>query len=251
MSAPAILPSSSSDSPLSLSLSNKSHFKETVADIVASAVGSACCVYSGQPFDTVKVRMQLYLGHSSSTVVSAVEKVNTMKVVKQTLREGGILSFWRGSLPALTGQLLENPVGFATNGFLKRFIPEQSLSAASSSLSPSSGLPEKSFLRPVIIGGITGIFGAAVLCPCDLIKCRAQASIEKVGIKTRSVSILEISRSIIKKNGFVGLWKGLSAQILRDIPFNAAFFGIYDILGYLLRKHTSWHDGTVYFVSGG
>jgi solute carrier family 25 ornithine transporter 2/15 len=245
MSAPSVVPSSSPSSLLSLS-SNKSHFKETLSDIFASAFGAACCVYSGQPFDTVKVRMQLYLGkHSSSVVASAIEKVSISQVVKQTLREGGILSLWRGSLPALTGQVLENPVGFATNGFLKRFFPEKSSSSS------SSDLYEKSFLRPFVIGGITGIFGALVLCPCDLIKCRAQGSIEKVGSKTSSVTILEISRSIVKRNGFLGLWKGFSVQVFRDIPFNAAFFGTYDIFGYLLRQHTNWNDGTVYFVSGG
>jgi len=31
------------------------HIKEAAKDVLASVVGSAMCVYTGQPFDTVKV----------------------------------------------------------------------------------------------------------------------------------------------------------------------------------------------------
>ena len=34
----------------------KMDYKATIKDVIASVVGSAACVYTGQPFDTIKVR---------------------------------------------------------------------------------------------------------------------------------------------------------------------------------------------------
>lgn len=31
---------------------------EVLKDVIASMIGSSACVYTGQPFDTIKVRMQ-------------------------------------------------------------------------------------------------------------------------------------------------------------------------------------------------
>ena len=47
-------------------------------DVLASAIGSAACVYTGQPFDTIKVRMQCVpadaKGHSSHSISSHASK---------------------------------------------------------------------------------------------------------------------------------------------------------------------------------
>ena len=44
---------------------------------------------------------------------------------------------------------------------------------------------------------------------------------------------------------------GMSAQVLRDIPFYATFFGFYEFSCRYLRATTQWNDTSVYFVSGG
>jgi len=44
---------------------------------------------------------------------------------------------------------------------------------------------------------------------------------------------------------------GMSAQVLRDIPFYATFFGFYELSCRYLRATTKWNDTSVYFVSGG
>ena len=43
----------------------------------------------------------------------------------------------------------------------------------------------------------------------------------------------------------------MSAQVLRDIPFYATFFGFYEFSCRYLRATTKWNDTSVYFVSGG
>ena len=57
--------------------------KATVKDVIASVVGSAACVYTGQPFDTVKVRMQV--SHWSSSFECA----------RSTFSNEGVVSLWK------------------------------------------------------------------------------------------------------------------------------------------------------------
>jgi solute carrier family 25 (mitochondrial ornithine transporter) member 2/15 len=200
------------------------NIKETICDILASVIGSAACVYSGQPFDTIKVRLQ----------VNPTEYSSLIACIRKTIGGEGITALWRGSLPAFTGALSENVVAFATNGLLKRIF--------------QTGEENKSIYEPFITGGITGVFSAAVLCPCDVIKCRAQVNIAR-GLQQQSITAM--TRSILATHGPSGLYVGFRAQLLRDIPFYSSFFGSYDILCAILKQHTDLPETSIYFVSGG
>jgi solute carrier family 25 carnitine/acylcarnitine transporter 20/29 len=213
------------------SVTAKTQAQESVKDMVSSLFASACCVYTGQPFDTVKVRAQLKTG----------ENIQMFKILGDTVRTGGVTALWRGSVPALTGQLLENSVVFTVNGFLKRHFHAD--------IGHLNDEPDNvNYAKPVLIGGVTGILSAFVLCPCDVVKCRAQANILH---GQGAVNVTDITKNIIKTSGVSGLWRGIGAQILRDVPFNATFFGSYDILCHLFQRHTKWSEGTVYFIAGG
>jgi hypothetical protein len=83
--------------------------KESIKDVLASVVGSAACVYSGQPFDTVKVRMQVQPGEFKSS----------LECFRKTMVGEGVATLWRGSVPAFIGALSENAVAFCINGNLK------------------------------------------------------------------------------------------------------------------------------------
>lgn len=205
----------------------KSEFSETLKDVVASIVGSAACVYTGQPFDTVKVRMQVQPGEFKGPI----------DCFRKTMWGEGVAKLWSGSVPALTGALAENAVAFGVNGALKRILdPTGKKSQA-----------EKSFYEPFITGGITGFFTAIVLCPCDVVKCRAQLS-RATGQDAR---IREVINRLVKKDGLRGFYTGLGSQVIRDIPFYGSFFGTYDVMCRVLRANTNWSDAGVYFTAGG
>lgn len=204
-----------------------SHFWETSKDVLASIVGSAACVYTGQPFDTVKVRMQVQPGEFKGPV----------DCFRKTMWGEGVAKLWSGSMPALTGALLENAVAFGVNGALKRMLGHRQ----------QLQKEQPSIFEPFLTGGITGFFTAMVLCPCDIVKCRAQMS-RATGQDAR---IREVVARTMKKDGLGGFYRGISAQVIRDIPFYGSFFGSYDVLCRALRTNTDWSDSAVYFVAGG
>jgi len=202
---------------------------EAIKDMLASVVGSAACVYTGQPFDTVKVRMQVQPGEFNGP----------LHCFRETMWGEGITKLWSGSLPAFTGALLENAVAFSVNGLLKRIIEGDDARKQQET--------QKSFFEPFLTGGITGMFTAVVLCPCDVIKCRAQLS-KSTGGDSR---IRAVVGNLIRSKGMGGLYLGFHAQVMRDIPFYATFFGSYEIICRLLRANTQWSDAAVYFTAGG
>mmetsp|Transcript_14868 Transcript_14868/g.32524 ORF Transcript_14868/g.32524 Transcript_14868/m.32524 type:complete len:294 (-) Transcript_14868:2115-2996(-) len=208
-----------------------SHFMETVKDVVASVVGSTACVYTGQPFDTVKVRMQ----------VQGAKFKGAVACFRTTIEKEGVLALWRGSVPACVGAVSENAMAFGTNGLLKRFL-------SSEEERDSEGRPVINITGPIITGAITGAFVAVVLCPSDTLKCRAQVAIAQ---GRGSIKMKDLIHQVVSKRGYMGLYGGFAAQVMRDIPFYSSFFGTYEILCQTFEKYTQWEQSSIYFISGG
>lgn len=214
---------------LSSSAASTTALRETTHDIIASVVGSAACVYTGQPFDTVKVRLQVNPGQFTSV----------LGCLSKTIRQEGLTALWRGSSPAFIGALSENAVAFAVNGMIKRLLYRDAVTIPTH---------EQPYWKSIASGAITGVFSAMVLCPCDVAKCRAQTNIAN-GLEYKGIP--SIIRSLVQQRGVKSLFTGLQAQIIRDIPFYASFFGSYEIITRLMKKHTDLPDASIYFLAGG
>ena len=229
----------------------KSEVTETLKDVVASAFASFANIYVGQPFDTVKVKLQ---------TASSNEFGGAVDCLRKTWQTEGFTKLWAGSVPAFTGAVLENAASFGINGALKRadlfgtytttvninndggLVSKRHVDSNNSLL---AGTPE--FLQPFVTGSITGFLTAFVLCPCDVIKCRAQIAISR-GLNT---STLDVLGRTLATTGVRGLFVGMGAQVIRDVPFYATFFGSYDTICALIKANTTWSDPIVYASAGG
>ena len=201
--------------------------RDVMKDVIASAIGSAACVYTGQPFDTIKVRMQCVTEDADGGAV---------RCLINTYRKEGLWAFWRGSLPALSGALSENAMAFGVNGILTRVFDKYTT------------MDQQSNTRSFLTGSITGLCTALILCPADIVKCRAQLQRARGG----TGNVKEIMRNIIQNEGYSGFYTGIHTQIARDIPFYFFFFGSYELLCSQLRRYfPKMPDSSIYFISGG
>jgi len=201
-------------------------YSEAIKDVLASTFGSIACVYTGQPFDTVKVRMQ----------VQPEEFSGPIQCFRKTFQGEGIYSLWKGSVPALSGALGENMMAFGINGHINRIFKTMNVSSFVS----------KEF-ENVLSGALTGLCTAFILCPADIIKCRAQVDRARGG----SEKVKDIMKYITREEGIKGFYRGFGVQICRDIPFYAFFFGTYDFSCKMFKKYTDLPDETAFFISGG
>jgi hypothetical protein len=87
--------------------------RSVTRDIFSASLGSVACCYTGQPFDTVKVRMQT--SPSSYPGVSYT--------ARSILSREGVAAFWKGAVPTSMGMIAENAMAFGVNEALKRAFP--------------------------------------------------------------------------------------------------------------------------------
>ncbi len=199
-------------------------------DLFSAAIGSVACCYVGQPFDTVKVRMQTSPDQFSTVFGST----------SQILRNEGISAFWKGAIPTSGGMILENCMAFGVNEALKRAFPDTEKDSASQQEGPPS------LWKPFAMGAITGCCSATVLLPSEIIKAKTQISTE------RNVTSQQIVRQMLKRQGIRSLFVGFDAQLARDSSFYALFFGGYELSCYFFRTFVpSMPDELNYFISGG
>mmetsp|Transcript_5224 Transcript_5224/g.12497 ORF Transcript_5224/g.12497 Transcript_5224/m.12497 type:complete len:256 (+) Transcript_5224:241-1008(+) len=154
------------------------------------------------------------------------------------LSNEGIASFWKGAVPTAGGMVLENCMAFGVNEALKRTFPDNEGG------SNEGGPP--SLLKPFLMGTITGCFSATVLLPSEVVKAKTQV------VVGRPVSSQEIVRQMIKSQGMRSMFVGLDAQLCRDAPFYAFFFGGYDLFVYGFKTYVpTMPEELNYFLSGG
>ena len=142
-----------------------------------SGVGS--CL-SGFTLDTLKVKMQT----SNSKMLACL---------KQTISSDGILGLYKGVYyPLMTGPIV-NAMNFGVYQLYKNF----------------KGTNELSFSMGLEAGAFSGLVGALVVSPVELIKCKMQTL---QGIR---ISSSECLKEIIKTKGFSGLYQGMVATVIR------------------------------------
>ncbi|KAL3766750.1 hypothetical protein ACHAWO_005148 [Cyclotella atomus] len=202
--------------------------RDVTRDIFSASIGSVACCYTGQPFDTVKVRMQ-----TNPTAFPSV-----MATTRSILANEGAASFWKGAVPTAMGMVLENAMAFGVNEALKRTFPDDA---------KEDPTQRPDLVKPFMMGAITGCCSATVLIPSEIVKAKTQVIVGDV-----AASSTDVYKKMIRQHGFRSLFVGFDAQIMRDAPFYGFFFGTYELNCYLFRTYVpSMPEELNYFLSGG
>lgn len=85
---------------------------QAAIDLTAGALGGTVCVLTGQPFDTVKVKMQTFPGLYTGVTDCCLK----------TYSQVGLRGFYKGTGPALMAYVAENSVLFMCYGFCQQVV---------------------------------------------------------------------------------------------------------------------------------
>jgi len=186
-----------------------------VKDIIAGSIGGIGQCIVGHPLDTIKVRLQ-----TQPTDVPLKYK-GTVDCFQTTLREEGVGGLYKGIQSPLVGMALMNSVLFLSYGQSKALLQKD----ANDPLT----IPQI-----FLAGTLVGFTVSFVESPVDFFKSQLQV---QYGTGTPKYSgFLDCARKIITNHGLRGMYQGLSATLLRDIPANAAYFGSYELVRRALVK---------------
>ncbi|KAL3772736.1 hypothetical protein ACHAWU_004981 [Discostella pseudostelligera] len=130
---------------------------------------------------------------------------------KQVLKEGGIMSLYKGTGATLVRDIPGTVAYFGTYELAKKELMKlQGIDPNNGQLSP---------LAVLCAGGFAGMAFWTVGIPADVIKSRIQAAPEGQGN-----GIVDVFKTLIKEEGYAGLFKGLRPALLRAFPANASCF---------------------------
>jgi solute carrier family 25 carnitine/acylcarnitine transporter 20/29 len=172
----------------------------TSIDFIAGTIGGVAGLIVGHPFDTVKVRFQ--------TPDLRQKYRSTFHALATISREEKFVGLYKGITSPLASCALLNGLIFASYRFFMRI-----------QLDDKDAIPS---LTQVTLAGIaTGIVTSLITTPTDLIKIQQQNSLlEKPSVKT-------VALRMYKQRGIRGLYRGITATILRDVGYGA-YFGSYE-----------------------
>lgn len=170
------------------------------------------------PIDLVKTRMQ----NQRSTVVGQLLYKNSLDCVRKVFHNEGFLGFYRGLGPQLIGVAPEKAIKLTVNDLIR-----------GRAMDPETG----SITLPweLLAGGTAGGCQVVFTNPLEIVKIRLQ--IQGEAAKAEG-AVAKGAVHIVRQLGLVGLYKGASACLLRDIPFSAIYFPAY----WHLKKDV-FHEG--------
>jgi len=183
----------------------KSLLPRGVIDTLSGTAGGWALVLVGHPFDTIKVRLQTSKQYSGM-----------VDCIKQTVAKEGVRGLYKGMISPLMGITFVNAVQFSQ--YMQGIYFFQNMLG----LKKDERLP---IAYVALAGSIAGIPQSMVEGPQDLLKAKMQ--VQKADNKLYS-STFDCGKKIVSQYGVRGVYQGLGATILRNIPANAGYFGVYE-----------------------
>ncbi|XP_043080303.1 mitochondrial glutamate carrier 1-like [Puntigrus tetrazona] len=222
---------------------------------VAGLVGVTCVF----PIDLAKTRLQNQRGSQQ------VYK-NMMDCLIKTVRSEGYFGMYRGAAVNLTLVTPEKAIKLAANDFFRQRL--------------SRGELKLSVFQEMLAGCGAGMCQVIVTTPMEMLKIQLQDAgrlvaqqrklpvlhTVKLGTASpvlncsynvgpvssiRKVSAIQITQELLRTKGIQGLYKGLGATLMRDIPFSVVYFPLFAHINKLGK--TSENDDVPFywsFISG-
>lgn len=192
---------------------------DVAKDLTAGTVGGAAQLIVGHPFDTIKVKLQ---SQPTPLPGQAPQYSGAIDAVKKTLAAEGPRGLYKGMGAPLATVAAFNAVLFTVRGQMEAYLRS------------APGVP-LSVGQQVVCGAGAGVAVSFLACPTELIKCRLQAqgavaaSGPGAAIAVKYGGPLDVARHVLQSEGGArGLFKGLFPTMAREVPGNAAMFGVYE-----------------------
>ncbi|PWN34839.1 mitochondrial carrier [Meira miltonrushii] len=184
---------------------------------IAGATG-ATLVY---PIDLVKTRMQ---NQRSSVVGEPQMYKNSLDCVAKVFRREGFKGFYSGLGPQLLGVAPEKAIKLTVNDLVRAHAKD-----------PKTG--EIKLRWELFAGGAAGGCQVVFTNPLEIVKIRLQVAGE-IAKQEGADRVARGAIHIVRSLGLIGLYRGATACLLRDIPFSAIYFPAYAHL-----KKDVFHEG--------
>ncbi|KAF2788568.1 calcium-binding mitochondrial carrier protein-like protein Aralar1 [Melanomma pulvis-pyrius CBS 109.77] len=184
---------------------------ESVHHFALGSLAGAFGAFMVYPIDLVKTRMQ----NQRSGAVGQVLYKNSLDCAKRVIKNEGFKGLYSGVLPQLVGVAPEKAIKLTVNDLVRGKFTDK-----------STGQIKLGW--ELVAGGSAGACQVVFTNPLEIVKIRLQVQGEVA--KSVEGTPRRSAMWIVRNLGLVGLYKGASACLLRDVPFSAIYFPTYSHL---------------------
>lgn len=191
---------------------------------ISGSVGGITSVAVTYPLDLIRARITVQTASlirlNKGKLPYAPSVFGTAKDVVQ--KEGGFLALYRGIVPTTLGVAPYVAINFSLYEQIRDHM---------------DSIPEKynNPLWKLSAGAFSSFVGGIIIYPLDLLRKRYQvASMAEGELGFQYRSVLHALYSIFKYEGFIGAYKGLSANLYKIVPSMAVSWVCYDYLKKLI-----------------
>lgn len=230
---------------------------------VASTLGAAVVATVVTPLDVVKVRLQAHVCPVGGSAVceDPQHMRGTVDAVRKIVRADGVRGLWRGLNVTLLLAIPTTGLYFTLYQSFLEHLTTWSARSKSDGSGDESALsttqpPTKPAASPalaLVAGASARVAAATIASPLELARTTLQAGTTRTGD-----SVASVLTRVARTQGVGSLWRGLGPTLLRDAPFSAIYWGVYEALKdgsrSPLPQRMFTHDGRprfgVYLASG-
>lgn len=157
-------------------------------------------------------------------------------------RTEGVSSLWSGLSPTLVLAIPTTVIYFTMYEQLKVCIDSQRRAMRTQ---PSIIAAETPKWVSLSAGGLARLAAVTIVSPLELVRTKMQSQ------KMPWSDVHKCLTELVKAQGVKGLWNGYTATLLRDVPFSALYWPLYEQSKAIMNMYTSSRDSfLVNFGSG-
>eukprot|EP00177_Eucheuma_denticulatum_P008215 GFKZ01014951.1.p1 GENE.GFKZ01014951.1~~GFKZ01014951.1.p1 ORF type:complete len:312 (-),score=37.65 GFKZ01014951.1:537-1472(-) len=176
-------------------------------ELFAGTVGGTAQILTGHPFDTVKVKLQ---SMKPPPPGQPPQYTGAIDVVRKVVSREGVRGLYAGIQAPLPFVAVFNAALFAANGTMRKIVGK------------GKSDDELSIPEIGVAGMGAGVAVSFVACPTELVKCRLQAQ------PGAFEGAIDCTRQVVSSRGMGGLFTGMGATLVREVPGNAFMFMTYN-----------------------
>lgn len=196
---------------------------------IAGAFAGCTATMVTYPLDLARTRMagMLHVGGESSLKARA-GALETMRIIA---REEGVSALYRGASPTVLGALPYEGIKFGTYDWLKRHAHWPGSEPSRGGHGP---------LWRACCGAAAAMLAHLLTYPNDTIRRRLQMQGASGEGSVRYRGWLDCWRSIVRNEGWAGLYRGLGVTMLRSLPNTGIQFAVYEACKDLIAMYEGW-----------
>lgn len=224
--------SSSSSFPSSPSTpSSKGGLTTVYHNAVASTLGAAVVATVVTPLDVVKVRLQAHVCPvgGSAACEDPQHVRGTVDAIRKIVRADGVRGLWRGLNATLMLAIPTTGLYFTMYQAFLDQLSKRNVSALHTQSQTQS--QASSPISALVAGASARVATATIASPLELARTTLQA-----GTARPDDSVVSVLTRLTRTQGLGSLWRGLGPTLLRDAPFSAIYWSVYETLKNPLRS---------------